>query len=365
MMSSELPQEQRHRRVHAVLAAARRLADPRDPLGAEARRELPAATGLSAASVELSLGRHVETSVTSVDLEKLMARAGVAPRVFVVLSANVFTGVIRAVALAVAAAPSVAVRPSSREAILAPLLHRAMVERGEGTIFELCRELAARPGDHVHVYGRQETIAAVAASCPEGVTVRGHGPGFGIAVVGRGVAEGVEPLGSQAERLSWDVIAFDQRGCLSPRIALVAGSRGDAESFASALAAELEQREKQVPRGALSEEERRDQALYRQTLQAVGCFFEGTASAVGVDLEPRVLHVPPPGRYIHVARVADRDELERLLVPCRSAITCIGLPENSRHTLLLRAFAPGARCLPLGGMQAPPLDGPVDLREMV
>jgi hypothetical protein len=350
----------RESRVHAVLDGARRLADRNDPLGIEARRALPGATGLSTASVELALSRYLETSIEADDMSKLVTRAGEAPRVHVVLSANVFTGVVRAVALAVAAAPSVVVRPSSREAALAPLLQRAIIEKTGDALFELTNALDPARGDHVHVYGRRETIAAITASCPPGVIVRGHGPGFGIAVIA-----GVSDMEVLAERLSWDIVAFDQRGCLSPRLAFVEGTLEQVERFASHLCVALDQREKEVPRGALSDQERRDRSLYRQALQAVGQHHEGATYAVGVDLAPRAVLLPPTGRHIHVARVTSTDEMMRLLAFYGGAITCVGIGEKSAHTADFTALARGARILLIGNMQCPPLDGPVDLREML
>ena len=357
----EISKETREERVRAVLDGARRLADPSDPLGIEARRVLPRATGLSAANVELSLSRHLETSVTPEDLERLLLRAGSAPRVHVVLSANVFVGVVRAVALAVAAAPSVVVRPSSREGVLAPLLLLAIADSGGKACFAISDELEPLPDDHVHVYGRRETIDAIAAQCPRGVMVRGHGPGFGAAVVRGSPSEARD----HAERLSWDIVAFDQRGCLSPRLAFVEGSIDDVSRFADCLAGELASREEQVPRGALTDDERRDASLYRETLKAMGVYRNGASFAVGLDVEPRAVLLPPTGRHIHVLRMADGGALARLLGPYRDAITCFGVTENSPHTDSLVALARGARILLLGNMQCPPLDGPVDLREML
>jgi hypothetical protein len=298
--------------------------------------------------------------------------------VHVVLSANVFIGVVRAVAMAVAAAPVVIVRPSSREGVLAPLLHRALTEQGADTTFELSLALETlgdgalrstvepEAGDLVHVYGRRATIAAIAARCPPGVTVRGHGPGFGVALVGGMSSEHAAVLlRAQAEHLSWDIIAFDQRGCLSPRVAFFTGSRDDAERFASFLAAELEQREREVPRGPLFDEERRERVLYRQSLQAVGQCIDGTTCLVGLDLDPRALFLPPSGRHLHVMRVRDAAELDGLLAPHVDAITCFGVTETSAHAQRLAVLAPGARSLPIGNMQRPPLDGPVDQREML
>lgn len=365
----EMSADERTRRVRAVLEAAKRLCDPHDPLGIEARHELPAATGLTAPNVERSLAEHVETSASDADLARLVARAGAAPRVHVVLSANVFVGVVRAVALAVAAARDVVVRPSTREGVLAPLLFRALEARGGETRFTLSAALEPAPGDHVHVYGRRETIATLASQCPQGVVVRGHGPGFGIAVVDAGAATDLEDA---AERLSWDVVAFDQRGCMSPRIAFVVGTADHSRHFAERLAVELDARHQEVPRGTLSDEERREAALYRQSIRAIGELFDGTGFTVGVDPEPETTFLPPSGRHMHVVRAADAGALERLLAPESRFITTIGvtgsatsITEKPAHARIFAALAPGARTSSLGNMQRPPLDGPVDLRDMV
>ena len=361
MSQTESPAEERALRVRAILAAARRLVDADDPLGREARRLLPAATGLSDAGVELGLSRHLETSASDQEIELLAHRAGAAPRVHVLLSANVFVGVVRAVALAVAASTSVRIRPSSREAVIAPLLLRAVADAGALSDVELCERLEPRAGDLVHVYGRRDTITAVTRESPPGVRVVGHGPGFGVAFID---AES-RTLDLAAERMSWDVIAFDQRGCLSPRVALVDGSPEAVEVFAEALASELEKREREVPRGSLADDERSEQILYRSTASAVGRCHIGPTSSVGVDVSPRGLPLPPPGRNVHVARVSSTDDFERLLAPFRGAITCIGHHGETSRARELLHFAHGARSQCLGKMQSPPLDGPADLRGML
>jgi Acyl-CoA reductase (LuxC) len=282
--------------------------------------------------------------------------------VHVVLSANVFVACVRAVALAVAASRSVRVRPSSREAVMAPLLCRAAADATGVALFAVCERIESSPGDVIHVYGRLETIDAVKRESRPGVHVVGHGPGFGVALVDARS----DPLALAAVRLSWDVIAFDQRGCLSPRIALVHGSVSDAEAFADGLARELEERERQVPRGTLTDDERRDQALYRRTASAVGRCHAGATFTVGVDPVPRALTLPPSGRHVHVARVGETIDVARLLAPFQNAITCIG-GYDSETSLAHSLFTTlrGVRLLPLGRMQSPPLDGPVDLRGML
>jgi len=63
-MSHARSENERLERMRAVLGAARRIVDARDPLGREARDRLPAATGLSPEGVELGLSRHVETQAS-------------------------------------------------------------------------------------------------------------------------------------------------------------------------------------------------------------------------------------------------------------------------------------------------------------
>src|SRR5580704_4810894 len=104
-------------RVHDVrrlLAAACRVYDDR-------ARLVPAlveATGLSPQGIELGFA-SLEREATDEELEAMVAAAGDAGHVHIVLSANVFVAAMRALALALAAAPRVTVRPSPRDPVLA------------------------------------------------------------------------------------------------------------------------------------------------------------------------------------------------------------------------------------------------------
>jgi Acyl-CoA reductase (LuxC) len=350
----------RRARVGAVLEAARRLADRRDPLGREAREKLPEATGLSSRGVDLGLVKHLETSVSAHDLDLLVQRAGDAPHVHVVLSAHVFVGAVRALALAVAAAPRVSVRPSRRESVVAPLVASALAEGPFPVRVEVVSSIDPRPGDEVHVYGRRESIDAVRAACDPAVHVRGHGPGVGVAVVEAGA-----DFSEAARELSWDIVAFDQRGCLSPRIALVSGTPDEVERWTRLLSEELARREQEIPRGFLSDDERAQAALYRDTMAAVGRLYEVPGASVGVDLSPRTLLLPPSGRHLHVASVRTEEQVGRLLAPLFPAVTTVGIAGDGPVARAASALATLARRAPLGRMQMPPLDGPVDLRDLV
>src|SRR5690242_6220298 len=111
--------ESRIRDVRALVVAARAVAHRR----AAFVPSIVESTGLSAAGVELAFTRHLELDPTDEELRALVERAGDAPAVAVILSANVFIGALRAVALARAASEDVVVRPSRRD----PAFARALV----------------------------------------------------------------------------------------------------------------------------------------------------------------------------------------------------------------------------------------------
>jgi hypothetical protein len=136
-------------------------------------------SGLSAEGVELALSRHVELEATDADLAKLVTRASDVSRVTVVLSANVFVGALRAIALARAASTDVVVRPSRRDPAFAHALVRAAIVGGDRCLrIDESLDVASVEAGEIHVYGRDDTIAEVRAKAK--VPVRGHGSGMGV-----------------------------------------------------------------------------------------------------------------------------------------------------------------------------------------
>lgn len=341
--------EARALRVRRAVALGRRITDRADPLGIEARRDLGVTSGLSPEGVELALASHLEVEVTDADLDALLAAVEVAPRCHVLLAANVCTAALRAIALGLAASPSLTVRPSRREPGLAPILAR---ELG----VTLTDVLTAAPGDTLHVYGSDATIAAVRASAAPGVIVRGHGTGLGIAIVSADA-----DLAAAAQALAADVIPFDQRGCLSPRFALVEGCDDRAATFAKALDAALRDEGERVPRGPLDAATRSAIALYGAAIDAVGERFAGPHHLVGLDPAPRTLPLPEAARVVHVVP-ASAASVATLLAPWARFITTVGGAGGGALLDAAHALAPAARHARLGRMQRPPLDGPVDRR---
>lgn len=344
----------RHR-VDALIAAAKRIADPLDPLGVKARAELPVATGLSPEGVDFALGRCLETHPEDEEVRALVRSVPRVPGAHVLLSANVFVAAHRAVALALAASADVVVRPSRREPTMVRLL-----ERAAPGLFRIAERLEPRPGDHVWAYGEAETLEAVRRDFPDDVVLHGHGPGIGIVFVDAQA----EPLGdpdAAARAVADDVVPFDQRGCLSPRVVFVLGESRVVRSFAEALARALGDAAARVPLGRLDSEEIGETRRYRDAMLVAGAVLPTAGGIVGLDVDGRAVVVPPPGRNVHVMGCTDPESVMGAL---GSTVTTIGVAGGSALRRRIANLFPHARVTQPGAMQTPPFDGPADRRNL-
>lgn len=292
----------------------------------------------------------LEREATEEDLRALVASAGDAPRIHVILSANVFVAPLRAIAMARAASDRVTVRPSSRD----PTLARALLAAAADPAVSLAVDTPA-DADRIDVYGRDETIARVRADVRAGTragtVIRGHGAGLGVACVARGDA-----VDAAAASLAADVVPFDQRGCLSPRIAFVEGPSERGESFARALHDQLIDVGARIPRGELSPSERSEAVRWREALTFAGRVWSGADHAVAVAASEMPLAVPPGGRHVLIVPVPSASAARAALAPIAPfVIIAAGLEASA-------VAPPHARLAVLGRMQRPPLDGPVDRR---
>lgn len=313
-------------------------------------------TGLSAEGVELGLTKHVEVHADQAELESLIARAGDVSRVAVVLSANVFVGALRAIVLARAASDDVVVRPSRRDPAFARALVLAANAFGDTHVrIDEALDVASVEEGEIHVYGRDETIADMRKRAQPQVRLRGHGSGMGVAWIS---AEA--HVEKAARGLADDVVVFDQRGCLSPRIALVLGDEERAFAVAEALHAELERLDVAIPRGAVPAEDRAAAGRYVATMTYACRALVGNHHAIGIAPPGAPLVLPPSYRTVHVAACASMEEAAKLLAPLSRGVVTVGSDDTASARLLAPAWA---RIAPLGRMQRPPLDGPVDLRD--
>jgi len=332
--------------VRALVLAARSVAAAQARLVPEVVRT----TGLSEEGVRLAFAHHLELYPTEAELLSLVAGASEASRVHVILSAGVFVAALRALAVARASAPVVTVRPSVRD----PVFARALVEALDDPSVSLAasREVSSIESGEIHVYGRDETTASVRSRARAGVVVRGHGAGLGVACVSRSA-----DLRRVAGEVARDVVPFDQRGCLSPRVVVVVGDDARAAELGAALHEALLAASAQVPRGLLSTEERALATRYAESLGFAGRVWREPDHIVGFAPQGALL-VPPPGRHVHVLAASDVEDVRRKLEPLAPFVVAFGTDDP-----LLAAAAPArARVSSLGAMQRPPLDGPVDLR---
>jgi hypothetical protein len=270
------------------------------------------------------------------------------------LSANVFVAAHRAIAIALAASDRVFVRASRREPLFAELLSLA----APGS-FNLVSELQPQAGDTVWAYGSDQTLSAVRATLPGGVTLKGHGSGFGLVAV-REVDLGEASWVSFVDGVALDTALFEQRGCLSPRLILAEGSLAFAERLQKELLNALDRIAVRIPLGRLLAEERADLTWYRECVRSLGDWKESDGGAVAL-IEAKTEPVPPPGRVLQICLVADVVATLNELAP---QITCIATPANAPDAwkFTLRRAVPHARHCPTGQMQRPPFDGSVDLR---
>jgi hypothetical protein len=277
-----------------------------------------------------------------------------APVSHVLLSANVFVAAHRAIALALAASPKVEVRPSRREPEMARWLAQAAPD-----LFRLVDTITPASGEQVFAYGRQATLDELSRALPAGVRLWAHGPGFGLVVCDESALSSEELCQRLATALALDVVLFDQRGCLSPRLILIEGSAASALRLARALAAALNDWQRRVPLGAMASEEQAEKARYAATLAYAGELLTAGPSLIGVGALNSPLALPPAGRNLHLLPVSDA----RARVGALSAsLTTYAVAGSAALAASLSRILPQARAATPGRMQCPPFDGAVDRR---
>jgi hypothetical protein len=232
-----------------------------------------------------------------------------------------------------------------------------LLARGAPELFRVVGDLEPQPGDHVFAYGSDATMTSVRATLPPSVTFHAHGGGLGVVVIDASSLSAGEREAC-ARRLADDVILFDQRGCLSPRVAAVLGTGADARDFASALATALAEREEAVPLGRLTPEEASHVTRYRDLVRYAAEVRPAGRGWVGVDVTPEAVVVPPTGRNVHVIRADDANGL----APLGGRVAAFATHGSIALGPILAAMFPGARGSVIGRMQSPPFDGPVERR---
>lgn len=263
--------------VRSIARAATRLADPADPTGEEAvellvaelgwTRELAGETlgGMGEIWTEESLWRvlHSELPDPAVlegyrpdpgDTGRRRHAAG-PPLLFQVHAANVPGVAVTATLRGLLCRSGVLSRVSEAEPALLALFARTLAAEdpllGASVATTWWPAEAAAPAwdawvkrsGKAVVYGGEEAVIGVRGRLPAHVELVSYGPRLGVGVVLADAAEGPAAEGA-ARGLARDACAYEQQGCVSPRLVYVVG---EAEPFAVRLAEALEAEARRIP----------------------------------------------------------------------------------------------------------------------
>ncbi|HET9958417.1 MAG TPA: acyl-CoA reductase [Polyangiaceae bacterium] len=368
------PDKQARVRIDRLLAAARALQDPGSFPGRDLRARLLGSTGLSEAGVELGLTEYLETHPSETELDALCRAVQPSPVSHVLLSANVFIAAHRALALALASSATVYVRPSRREPEFLTALAALDPE-----LFHVVDTLEPKSHEQLTAYGRAATLAELRQQLPAGVQFSAAGPGHGVAFIhesawraspgtpGRQTSDHAPdgtPIDQLSRELVRDVVAFDQRGCLSLRWVVVECSEPSMarlERLAVGISTALSAAEARVPLGRLTGEELGERRRYLDTMSYVGEVIDNGRSSVSVLSPEAAPLLPPAGRNVLLVCTADAASYAKRYADSITSY-CVSHAEQPDFERAVQKCLPFARKATAGRMQQPPFDGPVDLR---
>jgi hypothetical protein len=274
----------------------------------------------------------------------------------VVLSGNVFTAALRALYVPLCLGNPVIAKASARSDLFAHLLVGSLaatdpIFRDAAAVVTFSSdesdltELLLSRAHTVAAYGSDETIRALRTHLGSGVRFLPHGHGLGLAYL-----EG-DGTDDEVRAFAEDVIAYDQRGCLSPHALLLTG---DAHAFAARLQRALAASSFRRPRGSLPVEVGAAQIQWRGVAEARGELFEGLDFAISVEHTHRP-RLSPGYRNVSIVKVEDRAAFVSLAKTFGAHLKAVGVGGISPDALEL---APGCfpRLCALGQMQRPALE---------
>ena len=371
--------------LRAISGSALRLSDPSDPIGQEAKRVLSVGLGWSGQAAQESLAGMarewtenalrglIESEVGDpAVLERFVPdptrdgrfRMAVGPPlVFQIHAGNVPGVPVTGAMLALVARSGLLAKSGTDEPGLLPLFARALLAS--------CVAATWWPGDEmppafhrwgkdsgkVIVYGGESAVRAVRQHIPPEVELIVYGPKVGLAVFLPDAPD------EASELLARDVCAYEQRGCVSPRIAFVIGADPLELSDRIAAAMELEARRVRPPR--LLDAEAVALRSARAECEFAG-FEDGSTRVTGpADLSWTVLAHRDPGiesealpRAVWVYGVPSVEALEALLARFERRIQSIGYAGSEREAdlSLIGARLGVSRICAIGDMAWPPPD---------
>jgi hypothetical protein len=202
------------------------------------------------------------------------------------------------------------------------------------------------------------TVETVRRSLPANTDLVTYGPKTGIGVV---LPDG--PL-SAASALARDICAYDQQGCVSPRLVYVVGD--STRPFVERLAAALEEQTRTQPPPETTAAEAVAIRAARTAFE-FGGYEDGRSRVLspGESLTWTILSSEDPAiraeslpRVVWVHRVQDLEALEDALRPLEGHIQTLGYSgaEELQDLAALAARLSVSRIAPFGSMAWPPVD---------
>ncbi len=234
--------------------------------------------------------------------------------------------------------------------------------------------------DCVTATGSDETLAAIRSRLPARARFLGYGHRVSFGYVAREVlAHASAPR--MAARVTDDVVAWNQLGCLSPHVIYVqTGGAVSPERFAELLSDELARCEQTEPRGELAAPHAAAIASRRGIYEVRAAhspetlmWHSGNSTAWTVVFEADArFQASCLNRFIYVKPVTDLTELLQHAEVVRGKVSTVGIaaPEQQTEELAAQLARWGVtRVCPLGQMQNPPLtwrhDGRPPLGDLV
>lgn len=347
-VSAQLQSLDRHQLAEAIASAARLLSDDHGELGQALRTQLEQSGAISRPMIDWGLATALNSANlpavlrTAAWLDKGERYLAVPVRLAtVILSGNVFTASLRALALPILAGVPVIAKTSETDDILAHFFKRAL-DQVNPTIGAACEvvtfsshrtdllDALYRNSEVVAVYGSNQTVEAVRAALPSRTRLVPHGHGLGAIYLHRQTLSTESGLREAIAQIAVDVAAYDQRGCLSPHFILLESGAMDGREFAVRLADQgLKELEKALPLGHLSIAAGAAQLQWRAVAAVRGTLFLGESYAVsfeeGADLRPS-----PGFRNVAVYNCPDRSALAQMLRPFGEHLKALGIAGDRR-----------------------------------
>ncbi|NLE47179.1 MAG: hypothetical protein GX614_02130 [Sandaracinaceae bacterium] len=320
--------------------------------------------GLSDALESMSLERFIEI----LERAERSAPPGTRPSPLglhlSILPSNVFTAPLRALILPLLFGNPVIAKASSRGDRLAHLFADALTETFaeaepalRDALFVLTfssqeRDLLERllvQAKSVAAYGTDQTVRAIRELLPAQTRYQAHGSGLGLALMDGPADE------ATLARFAEDIIAFDQRGCLSPHALF---TLGDARQAAEALERALSAASFRRPRGALPLELASAQLQWRAVGEARGELIEGHDFAITIEPAgpPRI---SPGYRNIAIIPLESKTEFLRIAASFGQRLKALGIESEECASLIDELpLLVSPRISRFGEMQRPAIDEP-------